>query len=221
VLLARKFTGGPFALALLLGLAACDAGPGTATGTGDITGSDSNHEADSTASSADADERGGDSHNSDSTASSADADEKDVDSHNSTGPAPAGPVFEIGTNLTGANTPDSFALLHDGDELEVELGFQGLWMVVLAFRTRDIFQGTLTIITRIKADGVTQGELGMGKQKLHPGGNDLDYYYNLFLVVLDPSVGGLPAQITLSVTDEAGTEVEEALEVQLTGGQVP
>ena len=87
-------------------------------------------------------------------------------------PAP-GPVFEIGTNVTGANTPDSFTPLIDGDELNIELGFQGLWMVVLAFRFRDLLQGQLTIITRIAVDGTVLGELGLAKQKVHPGGNGL------------------------------------------------
>ena len=90
-----------------------------------------------------------------------------------------GPIFQVGTNVTGANTPDSFSQLDDGDELYIELGFQGLWMVVLAFRTRDVFEGDITIITRIYVDDVVQGELGLAKQKLHPGGNNLDYYYNL------------------------------------------
>lgn len=129
-----------------------------------------------------------------------------------------GPLFELGTNVTGANTPDSFSPLVDGDELNIELGFQGLWMVVLSFRTRNIFKGKLTIITRIEADGEHQGELGLAKQKLIPSGGSLDYYYNLFLVVLDPSVSGQTGVITIRVSDDDGALVEETLEVQLTGG---
>ena len=131
------------------------------------------------------------------------------------------PVFELGTNVTGANTPDSFTALADGDELNIELGFQGLWMVVLAFRTRDIFDGDVTIITQIGVDDIVQGELGLAKQKLHPGGSGLDYYYNLFLVVMDPTVAGATGQITLEVYDAHDHRVEVTLEVALTGGAAP
>ena len=128
------------------------------------------------------------------------------------------PFFEFGTNVTGANTPDSFSPLVNGDELNVELGFQGLWMVVLAFRTRDIFQGKVTIIARITVDDEPQGEIGLAKQKLIPGGNDVDYYYNLFLVVMDPQVSGSEALIKLTVQDDHDAVLKEDLYVQLTGG---
>ena len=124
----------------------------------------------------------------------------------------------MGTNVTGANTPDSFSLLVDGDELNIELGFQGLWMIVLAFRTRDLFQGQITIITRIWVDDDMQGELGLAKQTLHPGGEGLDYYYNLFLVVMDPTVAGEMGTIKVTVSDEYGAEIERSLDVQLIGG---
>ena len=131
---------------------------------------------------------------------------------------PPEPLFEIGTNITGANTPDSFSLLNDGDSLNIELGFQGLWMVVLSFRTQSIFKGKLTIITQIDVAGETQGELGLAKQKLIPSGGSLDYYYNLFLVVMDPSVSGQVGNISLSVSDDHGALIEETIDVQLIGG---
>ena len=131
---------------------------------------------------------------------------------------PQEPFFEVGTNITGANTPDSFTPLIDGNELNIELGFQGLWMVVLAFRTRDVLSGKLTIITKITVDGVVQGELGLAKQQTLPGGQGIDYYYNLFLVVMDPSVAGQSGVIELSVEDAEGTRIEETREVALIGG---
>tara|TARA_B100000530_G_C15854329_1_gene446632 strand:+ start:58 stop:657 length:600 start_codon:yes stop_codon:yes gene_type:complete len=128
------------------------------------------------------------------------------------------PLFELGTNVTGANTPDSFSPLLDGDELNIELGFQGLWMVVLAFRTRDIFKGKVTIIARIRVDDELQGEIGLAKQTLIAGGNGLDYYYNLFLVVMEPSVAGSQAEIEFSAQDQHDARIEQNLQVQLTGG---
>jgi hypothetical protein len=131
------------------------------------------------------------------------------------------PLFELGTNITGANTPDSFSPLIDGDSLNIELGFQGLWMIVLAFRTREIFEGKLTIIARVTVGDEQQGELGLAKQKLIPGGNDLDYYYNLFLVVMEPSVTGSTATIKVTVEDSHGAFIEENRLIQLIGGASP
>ena len=41
--------------------------------------------------------------------------------------------FVIGVNVTGKNTPEFFSELPEDGDLFVELGAQGLWMVVLAF----------------------------------------------------------------------------------------
>ena len=125
------------------------------------------------------------------------------------------PLFEFGVNVTGTNTPEYFSPLADGDELGIELGFQGLWMVVLAFRTRVIFTGQLTIITSIRVGEDKQGELGLARQKLIPGGDGLGYYYNLFLVVKDPAVAGQQAEVTLDVTDGDGHEIVETRSVNL------
>ena len=125
------------------------------------------------------------------------------------------PLFDFGVNVTGTNTPEYFAPLAHGDELGIELGFQGLWMVVLAFRTRGIFTGQLTIITSIHVADEKQGELGLARQKLIPGGDGLGYYYNLFLVVKDPAVAGQHAEVTLDVTDEDGHEIFETRAVNL------
>ena len=125
------------------------------------------------------------------------------------------PVFEFGVNTTGTNTPEHFSLLNHGDSLGVELGFQGLWMVVLAFRTRDIFTGDLTILTSIQVGDDEQGVLGLARQRLIPGGDGLGYYYNLFLVVREPEVAGSEAVVTLDVTDEQGVQVLETRTVNL------
>ena len=125
------------------------------------------------------------------------------------------PIFEFGVNTTGTNTPEHFSLLNHGDALGVELGFQGLWMVVLAFRTRDIFIGDLTILTSIQVGEDEQGVLGLARQRLIPGGDGLGYYYNLFLVVREPEVAGSEAVVTLDVTDEQGVQVFETRTVNL------
>ncbi len=135
------------------------------------------------------------------------------------GPKPD-PYFALGSNVTGEATPASFHELHDGDELAIEYGAQGLWMVVLAFRTRDLFEGRLTLIARISVGDDELGQFGIAKQETVDGGDGFDYYYNFFLVVDDETVTGQVGHIELSIKDDVGTEFETTLDVLLTGGFV-
>ncbi len=127
-------------------------------------------------------------------------------------------TFVLGVNVTGENKPAFFTPLPEGADLTVEYGPQGLWMVVLAFKTRDVFTGRLHLLAEIRADGKQLGLLEMGKQKLVPGGDGWDYYYNLFLVVEGADLDGQAAEITLQVEDEAGAKVALAHPVVLRGG---
>lgn len=130
---------------------------------------------------------------------------------------PAG-VFVLGTNTTGKSTPDQFTALPKGAELNVELGPQGLWMVVLAFQTRDLVQPPLVMTGRVEIDGELLGELKLGKQKLLPGPAGMSYYYNFFLVVAPEGVAAKTAIIHFSVEDVAGPKVSMQHPVLLTGG---
>lgn len=134
------------------------------------------------------------------------------------GPAEV-PEFVLGINVTGTNQPEFFDPLPEGGELNVELGPQGLWMVVLAFKTRHLLEPPVQIITSIHVDGVQQGKLGLAKQKLQYGGDGYDYFYNLYLVVDDPSVAGQAGQVEIEVQDDQGGYVLETREVVLTGGE--
>ena len=131
-------------------------------------------------------------------------------------------AFAIGVNETGKNTPDSFEELPEGGELLVELGAQGLWMVVLAFRTYGYFDAKVIIRATIEVGGESQGELALAKQKLAPGGDGWDYYYNFFLVVPDPALAGEEALIRMRVEDDLTEEIEVLVERQVTlvGGEL-
>ena len=129
-------------------------------------------------------------------------------------------AFELGVNETGRNTPEYYAPLPDGAELLVEFGPQGLWMVVLAFRTHDLFTPPLFLRSRVVLEGELLGELVLAEQVLQMGGDGWDYYYNLFLVVgvETMDVDGQPATLDVVVQDAAGHEVSMRRAVILVGG---
>jgi hypothetical protein len=136
-----------------------------------------------------------------------------------TEPAPA-PFFDLGWNVTGSSTPDSFTPLSDGAPLDVEFGPQGLWMVVLAFRSRDLLVEPLFLDGRIDVhDHPARGELALQGQKLLPGPEGVRYYYNFWLVVDDPEgVAGKTATVSMLARDANGKEHQAVVEVLLTGG---
>jgi hypothetical protein len=95
-------------------------------------------------------------------------------------------ILELGTNVTGMSTPDSFSALGDGDDLFVELGFQGSYMVVLAVRTRGfVTEGKVNLQVALSVGGEEKAKLKYKKKSLLPGTDDLSYFYNIFLVTED------------------------------------
>ncbi|MCB9733650.1 MAG: hypothetical protein H6745_13705 [Deltaproteobacteria bacterium] len=132
---------------------------------------------------------------------------------------PPSPELVLGTNDVGSNDPTAFEALEEHDELEVQLGFQGFWMVVLAFKTRDIFTTPLYLEAHLTAGGVEQGSLVLGGQKLADGGDGYGYYYNFFLVVNDPGVAGGEGSILFKAQDDEGHSFQMTRVVELTGGE--
>ena len=128
------------------------------------------------------------------------------------------PFFELGNNTTGKSTPEHFFPLPDNAKLNVELGPQGLWMVVLAFRTRNLLNPPMILTGRVEMDGKLLGELKLGKQKLLKGPKGLSYYYNFFLVVAPEGVDNKAATITFIAEDDGGEKVNLKKPVVLTGG---
>jgi len=133
--------------------------------------------------------------------------------------APVEPELVLGTNITGQNTPATFTPLAPGDALAIEFGPQGLWMVVLAFKTRGMLETRgLFLSAEILVGAASQGKLQLEGQRTNVGGDGWEYYYNFFLVVDDPTVAGAMATIDFYARDGAGVEHEQQLEVLLTGG---
>ncbi|MEE2779298.1 MAG: hypothetical protein VYE15_02155 [Myxococcota bacterium] len=129
--------------------------------------------------------------------------------------------FVLGVNQVGTSHPSFFSPLLEGDTVRIELGAQGLWMVVLAFKTRGYFGEKVIVRGKLEVEGLNQGELALAKQKLLDGGDGYRYYFNFFLVVLDPGVSGLEGVAILRVTDDENHDIEQIREtrVVLTGGQ--
>jgi len=127
----------------------------------------------------------------------------------------------LGTHPAGISEPGEFRPLADGDALNVELGFQGLWMVVLAFKTRDLYGAgePLFLTGELVVDGQSQGTLSLTDQKTTDGGDGWAYYFNFFLVVDDSRIGGRPGQVRFTARDGAGRLREVTLDVDLTGGE--
>ncbi len=148
----------------------------------------------------------------------ADAADEDTSATDTAADTSRPPGFELGSNPQGRNEPASFSPLADGDDLEIVLGPQGLWMVVLAFRTRGLVDAPLYLDADITVDGVRQGVLVLQDQPLFPGPEGWNYYYNFFLVVDDPTVTGKAATVAFRITDKDGDLLERNLQVQLTGG---
>jgi len=138
------------------------------------------------------------------------------------------PSFELGTNVTGKNTRKYYSAVPENGKMNVELGPQGLWMVVLAFKTRGMFKPPLYLSGTITVDNNdSAGTLALKKQKTILSDDGFDYYYNFWLVVKNdklplPSapadVAGKTATIVLEVTDADGKKHVETRKVTLTGG---
>ncbi len=130
--------------------------------------------------------------------------------------------FVVGVNETGRNTPEYFRELPEGADLTMEFGPQGLWMVVLAFRTHDLIQAPLFLDGKVElVEGAELlGRLQLADQPLFPGGDGWDYYYNFFLVVAVETrdVAGDQADITLNVRSAEGTTHVFTRRVILRGG---
>jgi hypothetical protein len=134
------------------------------------------------------------------------------------------PALILGVNQVLQKHPSAFTPLEDGDHLEIQLGgFNGLWMVVIAFKTRGYFPGRVIVFADVSVDGKEISSLSLSKQSLEPGGDGGDYYYDLFLIANDTSVGGQEAIVDLTVRDYEGKEFEVSIQKKLlvVGGDPP
>ena len=134
------------------------------------------------------------------------------------------PALILGVNEVLQNHPSAFTPLEDGDQLEIELGgFNGLWMMVIAFKTRGYFPERVIVFADVSVDGKEISSLSLSKQSLKPGEDGWDYYYDLFLIANDTSVGGKEALVDLTVRDYEGKEFEVHIQKKLlvVGGDPP
>lgn len=134
-------------------------------------------------------------------------------------PPEAEPLFAVGTNPFGVSSPAQFEALTDGGPLEVQLGSQGAWMVVLAVRTAGILSGKLDLEARLWVGGVDAGGVIRTGLQPVPGGDGYVYLYSLPLIVDGPEIAGSAANLVVDATGSGGGEAHASLELELTGGR--
>ncbi len=146
----------------------------------------------------------------------------DMSGETDTGPNPSGndaadPVedgeLEVGYNVAFEASPDDFVPLADGDEIPITFGVQGSWMVVLAFRTHDLFEGEFDVVGEVTIDGEEVGRIWLELQETFPGGDGWDYYTNLFLAIDYQPDRGTPVHVLMRVIDTDGNEFERELDL--------
>lgn len=121
--------------------------------------------------------------------------------------------LQVGYHVAYESTPDGVVFLEDGMEVPLTFGVQGSWMVVLGFRTQDLFEGMLDVQGEMYVEDVEAGRLWLELQETFPGGDGWDYYYNFFLAIDHQPEQGTPARIVVRVIDEDGTTAERTHEV--------
>lgn len=114
-------------------------------------------------------------------------------------------AFEVGTNVAGKNTSSAFTPLAEGADIQVELGFQGANMVVLAFRSRGYPTKKLTVRGTVGANGKTLGAITLKGKTTMKAPDGWSYFYNLFVVTegWEDQVDG-PATATVTLEDGDG-----------------
>lgn len=132
----------------------------------------------------------------------------------------AGPAFELGTHPQRANHPSQWRPL--SDTIDVELGGQGLWMIVLGFRTREIFTADVEITGTLSIPGRELGTLTLSRQQLLHADDSCAYFYDFFLAldIFDISVDGVEATLVFSVTGDPNPSehINETHTLTLRGG---
>lgn len=132
---------------------------------------------------------------------------------------PLEPELTLGTHEQLRWDPELFEPLDvDGAPLEIVLGNQGLWMVVLGIRAHDTLVEPFTLQVTLVVGGSQQGEVTAAGQKLRRESDGRDYYYDIWLLVPDPTISSFDAE--LNVVLEGGDGVTWTIDqnVHLTGG---
>ena len=115
-----------------------------------------------------------------------------------------GPSVVLGTHAQWKEQPEQFRELHDGADLPIVLGHQGLWMVVLAVRSEETLSGSLDLDVRLDVGETTLGELQLVDKELDPELDGRDYVYDIWLIVSDPNPTTDTAQVTVDLVDSGG-----------------
>ena len=129
----------------------------------------------------------------------------------------------VGTNPTGQRDIEGFELLSDGATLEIEMGFQGAWMVVLALRATPQLSGMTTLRSSLFVDEDLVAYFEVKRQFLVPADDGFEYYLNLFLIVPSAEYVGMPGRVVVEAFEhlKEETTIRAESRVELVGGIVP
>ena len=129
----------------------------------------------------------------------------------------------VGTNPTGIRDIEGFEPLEDGDELEIEMGFQGAWMVVLALKMVPQLEGMSTLRSSLYVEDELVAYFEVKRQFLVPANDGFEYYLNIFLIVPSADYVGKPGRVVLEAFEhlKEDTLVRADSAVSLIGGIVP
>ena len=129
----------------------------------------------------------------------------------------------VGTNPTGQRDVEGFEPLNDGAELEIEMGFQGAWMVVLALKVTPQLSGMTTLRSSLFVDEELVAYFEVKRQFLVPADDGFEYYLNLFLIVPSSEYVGMPGRVVVEAFEHLKEEtmIRAESRVELIGGIVP
>lgn len=125
------------------------------------------------------------------------------------------PTLVIGTNAPGSDEPDAFVPLTDGALLDIVVGFQGAWMVVLALETSLAADLPVAITMTLRSAEEVLGHFTVSEQALVAGDSGDAYYLDFYLVVSSAEHAGEVAWVDASVVDERGWAASATVRVRL------
>ncbi|HIA03114.1 MAG TPA: hypothetical protein EYN66_14615 [Myxococcales bacterium] len=134
--------------------------------------------------------------------------------------------FQVGVNVAGKTSSNDYTALMEGDDVPIELGPQGSWMIVGAVRTNHFAAdiSKVKVVAQITAaDNTVYGKLTLKKKPLFPSTDGSKYMMNIWLVVsskIDESSGKMvwedkDAVFSVFLEDADGNSMEDSVPIHM------
>lgn len=147
----------------------------------------------------------------------------DADATGGRGSTPGAPQgrFVLGQNPAGVDSPRLFFPIEDGAVVDLQLGHQGLWMVVLAIQTSGVFAGTFDLEVEVEAEGGVIADQTLSRVRTIRWRDGNDYLLNWFIAVEGLDASLKPGRIRVRAWDESGAERFVEREISYSDGSYP